>query len=154
MIESLKTYCYKLKLHHESLLPTLYLQVVFHGLPECKSQKKKRKPLGNILSRPLPFIEGETQDPKRKSDSPQITQGFGASHIPSTCEILWEHHYLPVWVMFNIRARSWTWRVFSLGKGNISPSVVRTLHSNRCPVLRREGFLHSKTLPLGFFSLH
>ena len=94
VLESLKTYCYKLKVHHESLLPTPYLQVVFHGLPECKSQKKKK----TFRKHPVqssPFYRRRNQDPKGKSDSPQITQRFGASHIPSTCEILQEHHYLP-----------------------------------------------------------
>ena len=106
VLESLKTYCYKLKVHHESLLPTPYLQVVFHGLPECKSQKKKKKPLGNILSSLLPFIEGETKiqrervtHPRSHRDSEPLTFHQPVKSSRNTITY-------PVWLMFNIRARS------------------------------------------------
>lgn len=129
---------------------TLDLQVVFHGIPWCESKKKKKKKLKHpVQSSPFHLEE------KPRSREEWLTPDHTGIPGPLTfCIPAWQnlqarHTYL-AWLMFNIRARSWTWR-FLLGHRkcfSFLKSSSRTLHSSRRSGLREA--LHSKTLLLFF----
>lgn len=102
--------------------------------------KKKKKTFRKHPVQSSPFHRRRNQDPERRVTHPRSHRD---SEPLTFCQpVKTSRHAITylVWLMFNIRARSWTWRVFSLGTGNISPSVARTLHSNRCPGLREALF--------------
>lgn len=106
---------------------------------DVKAKKKKIKAFRKHPVQSSPFYRRRTQDPERRVTHPRSHRD---SEPLAFCQpVKTSRHAITylVRLMFSIRARS------------ISPSIARTLHSNRCPGLRREGSLHSKTLPLGFF---
>ena len=68
--------------------------------------KKKKKPLGNILSSPLLFIEGEPKIQRGRVTHPRSHRD---SEPLAFCQpVKTSRHAITylVWLMFNIRARS------------------------------------------------
>lgn len=122
--------------HPKGLLLTIHSRLSTGTSWNLRMGMPKRT-LGHILSCHLHFTQAETEaqgvkvtQPRSHStlwpltfSQPEKSSGYGILYL--------------VLGMPSLRARSWTWKLFSLGSGKIYSSVARAHHSKGWPALRR-----------------